>query len=90
MHLRDIGRQFTQMNAYFLVMNSKRCNRLEEELEYQLQRTVTKNSWAMFISHLKGEKSRPVFNCFKFVFKEIVLRYQRESETLEFGIKEDG
>ena len=26
MHLRAIGRQFTQMNAYFLVMNSKRCN----------------------------------------------------------------
>ena len=25
MHLRAIGRQFTQMNAYFLVMNSKRC-----------------------------------------------------------------
>ena len=27
MHLRAIGRQFTQMNAYFLVMNSKRCRR---------------------------------------------------------------
>ena len=27
MHLRVIGRQFTQMNAYFLVMNSKRCTR---------------------------------------------------------------
>ena len=25
MHLRAIGRQFTQMNSYFLVMNSKRC-----------------------------------------------------------------
>ena len=25
MHLRAIGRQSTQMNAYFLVMNSKRC-----------------------------------------------------------------
>ena len=25
MHLRAIGRQFTQMNAYLLVMNSKRC-----------------------------------------------------------------
>ena len=54
-------------------------NRLEEELEYQLQRTVTKNSCTMFISQLKGEKSRPVFNCFKFVFKEIVLRHQRGS-----------
>ena len=27
MHLRAIGRQFTQINAYFLVMNSKRCNK---------------------------------------------------------------
>ena len=26
MYLRDAGRRFTQMNAYFLVMNSKRCN----------------------------------------------------------------
>ena len=26
MHLRAIGRQFTQMSAYFLVMNSKRCS----------------------------------------------------------------
>ena len=26
MHLRAIGRQFTQPFAYFLVMNSKRCN----------------------------------------------------------------
>ena len=25
MYLRAIGRHFTQMNAYFLVMNSKRC-----------------------------------------------------------------
>ena len=25
MHLRAIDRQFTQMNAYFVVMNSKRC-----------------------------------------------------------------
>ena len=25
MHLRAVGRRFTQMNAYFLVMNSKRC-----------------------------------------------------------------
>ena len=25
MHLRAIGRQFTQINAYFLVMNSKKC-----------------------------------------------------------------
>ena len=28
MHLRSIGRHFTQMNAYFLVMNSKRCKLL--------------------------------------------------------------
>ena len=27
MHLRAIGRQFTQMNANFLVMNSKMCKR---------------------------------------------------------------
>ena len=26
MYLRAVGRRFTQMNAYFLVMNSKRCN----------------------------------------------------------------
>ena len=25
MYLRAVGRRFTQMNAYFLVMNSKRC-----------------------------------------------------------------
>ena len=25
MYVRVIGRRFTQMNAYFLVMNSKRC-----------------------------------------------------------------
>ena len=25
MNLRAVGRRFTQMNAYFLVMNSKRC-----------------------------------------------------------------
>ena len=31
MYLRAVGRRFTQMNAYFLVMNSKRCilNKLE-------------------------------------------------------------
>ena len=28
MYLRAIGRGFTQMIAYFLVMNSKRCNYL--------------------------------------------------------------
>ena len=27
MHLRAIGRQFTQINAYFLLMNNKRCTR---------------------------------------------------------------
>ena len=27
MYVRTIGRRFTQMNAYFLVMNSKRCTR---------------------------------------------------------------
>ena len=26
MYLRAVGRRFTQMNAYVLVMNSKRCN----------------------------------------------------------------
>ena len=26
MYLRTIGRRFTHMNAYFLLMNSKRCN----------------------------------------------------------------
>ena len=26
MYLRTIGCRFTQMNVYFLVMNSKRCN----------------------------------------------------------------
>ena len=26
MYLHAVGRRFTQMNAYFLVMNSKRCN----------------------------------------------------------------
>ena len=31
MHLSAIGRQFTQMNAYFLVMNSKRCIRALEK-----------------------------------------------------------
>ena len=45
---------------------------------------------AMFMSQLKGEKIWPVFNCFKFFFKEIVLRHQRGSQTLEFGIKEVG
>ena len=25
MYFRAVGRRFTQMNAYFLVMNSKRC-----------------------------------------------------------------
>ena len=25
MYLHAVGRRFTQMNAYFLVMNSKRC-----------------------------------------------------------------
>ena len=32
MHLRAIGRQFAQMNAYFLVMNSKRCSRAGNQL----------------------------------------------------------
>ena len=27
MYLRAVGRRFTQMNAYFLVMNSKRCTK---------------------------------------------------------------
>ena len=27
MYLRAVGRRFTQMNAYFLVMNSKRCSK---------------------------------------------------------------
>ena len=27
MYLRAVARLFTQMNAYFLVMNSKRCSR---------------------------------------------------------------
>ena len=26
MYLRAVGRRFTQINAYFLVMNSERCN----------------------------------------------------------------
>ena len=37
MYLRAVGRCFTQMNAYFLVMNSKRC-RTEE-----IQLTALKN-----------------------------------------------
>ena len=27
MYLRAVGRRFTQVNAYFLVMNSKRCSK---------------------------------------------------------------
>ena len=29
MYLRATGRRFTKMNAYFLVMNSKRCNKIK-------------------------------------------------------------
>ena len=32
MYLRSIGRHFTQMNAYFLAMNSKRCNWYSSEV----------------------------------------------------------
>ena len=35
MHLRAIGRQFTQMNAYFLVMNSKRRKRGHQSGNFQ-------------------------------------------------------
>ena len=31
MYLCAVGRLFTQMNAYFLVMNSKRCKVVEEK-----------------------------------------------------------
>ena len=31
MYLRAIGRGFTQMTAYFLVMNSKRCNEMKRD-----------------------------------------------------------
>ena len=33
--LRAIGHQFTQMNAYFLVMNRKRCKVRHNSLMYQ-------------------------------------------------------
>ena len=35
MHLRAIGRQITQMNAYFLVMNSKRRKRGHQSGNFQ-------------------------------------------------------
>ena len=34
MYLRAVGRQFTQMNACFLVMNSKRCSYLNTDLSW--------------------------------------------------------
>ena len=44
MHLRAIGRQFTQMNAYFLVMNSKRCNTRSPAASQPFIRQVTEHT----------------------------------------------
>ena len=35
MYLRAIGRHFTQMDAYFLIMNSKRCTIINEVMSYE-------------------------------------------------------
>ena len=35
MYLRTVGRRFTQMIAYFVVMNSKRCNNQKKKKKPQ-------------------------------------------------------
>ena len=37
MYLRTIGRHFTQMIAYFLVMNSKRCKTVYKSIFMKIQ-----------------------------------------------------
>ena len=44
MYLRAVGRRFTQTNAYFLVMNSKRCNAI---LEYGYVSTEVRSQTVM-------------------------------------------
>ena len=57
MHLRAIGRQFTQMNAYFLVMNSKRCTPKLRHFCFILFYLVTHNYTAFYTVYWAPNKS---------------------------------
>ena len=45
MYLRAIGRGFTQMIAYFLVMNSKRCTKLAMSSKLSGFKDVWRHNW---------------------------------------------